>query len=297
MAFVEDERASRSLNSTMGKRVLGIECPVRNNTGDVCKECERVKLAWRAGDAENEKWAREHQAKESYFLNILKRDGEFTALKIGKKVAKSLKSKLEKYKKRHGKAFGFANLDEGEWVAISKEGDHPNFEYEFEMLGEKADSVAEKDVKGLPSLMNITEDFNEGVIDLADISSLSSGDSYEFRMVPIPTEEKKATEMIYRYYHWRCTEADIIGGSVESAVKTGEDTPEEFKEYMTVDDKVDDGDFVREVEEVKKYTLDDAPGCFGHFDKEDEDCFEVDCEDIRDDCAEKTAEKRKKPKK
>src|SRR5210317_1103532 len=103
MTFVEDERASRSLNSTMGKRILGIECPVRNNTGDVCRECERVKKAWRAGDAENEKWAREHQAKESYFLNIQNRDGEFTALKIGKKVAKSLKSKLEKYKKRHGK--------------------------------------------------------------------------------------------------------------------------------------------------------------------------------------------------
>jgi hypothetical protein len=286
--FQEDTKAGRALGSTMGKRVLGIECPIRNNTGEVCNECARVKVWWRGG-GEDEKRARDHQAKESYFLNIQKRDGEFAVLKIGKKVAKSLKQKLERYKDRSGKLFGYANLEEGEWVAISKSGDHPNFEYEFEQLGEKAEAVSADTVKGLPSLANLTKDFNDGHIDIADISALKSGETYEFRMLPIPTGENMATEMVYRYYHWRCSEAEITGG--ELTVATG-DTPEEFKEYMPDADgdkgAVDNG-------ENSAYTLDDPPGCFGHYDAADDDCKEADCEVIREAC--KLKKESKKPKK
>jgi len=285
--FQEDTKAGRALGSTMGKRVLGIECPIRNNTGEVCNECARVKVWWRGG-GEDEKRARDHQAKESYFLNIQKRDGEFAVLKIGKKVAKSLKQKLERYKDRSGKLFGYANLEEGEWVAISKSGDHPNFEYEFEVVGEKAEAVTADVVKGLPSLDNITKDFTDGLIDIADISALKTGDSYEFRMLPIPTGENMATEMVYRYYHWRCSEAEITGGDL--TVATGA-TPEEFKEYMPEEghgkEAVETGGSV--------YTLDDPPGCFGHYDANDDDCKEADCEVIREAC--KLKKESKKPKK
>lgn len=285
--FQEDTKAGRALGSTMGKRVLGIECPIRNNTGEVCNECARVKVWWRGG-GEDEKRARDHQAKESYFLNIQKRDGEFAVLKIGKKVAKSLKQKLERYKDRTGKLFGYANLEEGEWVAISKSGDHPNFEYEFEVVGEKAEAVAADVVKGLPALGNLTKDFTDGLIDIADISALKSGDSYEFRMLPIPTGENMATEMVYRYYHWRCSEAEITGGDL--TVATGE-TPEEFKEYMP-----EDGHGKEAVESGgSSYTLDDPPGCFGHYDANDDDCKEADCEVIREAC--KLKKESKKPKK
>jgi hypothetical protein len=289
--FEEDKAAARALAATQGKRVLGIECPVRNGTGEVCKECERVKAGWRAGDAENEKWSRDHQAKESYFLNIIDRNGDAKALKIGKKVAKALKQKLERYKERTGKMFGFANLEEGEWVAISKTGDHPNFEYDFEMLGEKAEPVEVDLVKGMPSLNNLTADYTEGLIDIHDVSTLASGDSYEFRMLPIPTSDKKATEMIFRYYHWRCSEAEIISGDVGTSVATGTATPEEFTEYMTA--ATGDG----AVQGVSSgYTLQDPPGCFGHFVEGDDDCMENDCDDIREACKmEKTASK--KPKK
>ena len=268
MSFQEDTKASRALGSTMGKRVLGVECPIRNNTGEVCNECARVKVWWRGG-GEDEKRARDHQAKESYFLNIQKRDGEFAVLKIGKKVAKSLAQKLTRYKERTSKAFGFANLEEGEWVSIAKSGDHPNFEYDFEQLGEKADSVSADTVKGLPSLNNLTKDFNDGVIDIVDISGLSSGDSYEFRMLPIPTGDSMATEMVFRYYHWRCSEAEIIGGSPID-VKTAE-TPEEFKEYMP-----DAETTTNDTGGGTTYTLDDPPGCFGHFDGDDDDADDED---------------------
>jgi len=107
MAFQEDRAAQRGLESTIGRRVLGVECPVRNRTGEVCKECERVKRLWRQDTATSTEDARRRQAKDSYFINIQKRDGEFTSLKIGKKVAKSLKQKLERYKDRTGKSFGF----------------------------------------------------------------------------------------------------------------------------------------------------------------------------------------------
>jgi hypothetical protein len=285
--FAEDTRAGRALGSTLGKRVLGIECPIRNNTGEVCNECARVKVWWRGG-GEDEKRARDHQAKESYFLNIQKRDGEFAVLKIGKKVAKSLKQKLEKYKERTGKLFGFANLEEGIWTAISKSGDHPNFEYEFEQLGEKAEAVSAETVKGLPSLNNLTNDFNDGLIDIADVSVIKSGDSYEFRMLPIPTGDNMATEMVYRYYHWRCSEAEITGGDL--TVATGQ-TPEEFKEYMPANghgkEAVESGGTA--------YTLEDPPGCFGHFDTDDDDCKEADCAAIREAC--KLKKESKKPKK
>jgi len=287
--FQEDTKAGRALGSTMGKRILGVECPIRNNTGEVCNECVRVKAWWRGNNADDEKRARDHQAKESYFLNIQKRDGEFTALKIGKKVAKSLKQKLERHKDRTGKAFGFANLEEGEWVAISKSGDHPNFEYEFELLGEKAEPVSAETVKGMPSLNNITKDFTDGVIDLADISALKTGDAYEFRMLPIPTSEGMATEMIYRYYHWRCSEAEIEGGEI--AVATGE-TPAEFNEYMP---DAGDGGVESSGDGGTAYTLEDPPGCFGHYDANDDDCKEADCEVIREAC--KVKKESKKPKK
>lgn len=290
--FQEDKAAARSLGSTMGKRVLGVECPLRNATGEVCRECERVKAAWRAGDSDNEKWARDHQAKESYFLNIINREGDAKVLKIGKKVAKSLKQKLERYKDRTGKVFGFANLEEGEWVAISKSGDHPNYEYDFEQLGEKAEPVEVDFVKGLPSLNNLTEDFNDGLIDIHDVSTLKSGDSFEFRMLPIPTGEKKATEMIFRYYHWRCSEAEITGGDVGTAVASGTETPEEFSEYMPSaganGEEISGGSTA--------YTLEDPPGCFGHFVDGDDDCMEADCDAIRDACKMKKASA-KKPKK
>lgn len=289
--FQEDQGAARQLNATMGKRILGLECPLRNGTGDICRECERVKAAWRAGDAENEKWARDHQAKESYFLSVQKRDGEFTVLKIGKKVAKALKSKLEKYKARHGKPFGFANPEHGEWCAIEKEGEHPNFEYTFELLGEPAEAVSVDQIKRLPSLGNLTEDYANGALDIDDISSIGSGDAYEFRMVPIPTDNGKATEMIYRYYHWRCSEAEILGGDVGSVVGTGGDTPEEFKEFMTVGDDEDNTPAANE-----KYTMDEPPGCFGHYDADDDDCASEDCDEVRDACKAK-AKAKKKPKK
>lgn len=289
MSFQEDTKASRALGSTMGKRVLGVECPIRNNSGEVCNECARVKVWWRGG-GEDEKRARDHQAKESYFLNIQKRDGEFAVLKIGKKVAKALKTKLERYKDRSGKAFGFANLEEGEWVSIAKSGDHPNFEYEFETLGEKAEAVSADSVKGLPSLGNLTKDFNDGAIDIVDISGLSSGDSYDFRMVPIPTGDGMATEMIFRYYHWRCSEAEITGGGPADIQAAG--TPEEFKEYMPNDGHGEDAG----VPDGKGYTLEDPPGCFGHYDGDDDDCKEADCNDIRDACKMKKEES-KKPKK
>lgn len=290
--FQEDTKASRALGSTMGKRVLGVECPIRNNTGEVCNECARVKAWWRSNSGDDEKRARDHQAKESYFLNIQKRDGEFAVLKIGKKVAKSLQQKLVRYKDRTGKAFGFANLEEGEWVAISKSGDHPNFEYEFEQLGEKADSVSADTVKGLPSLNNLSRDFNDGLIDIADISSLSSGDSMEFRMLPIPTGENMATEMIFRYYHWRCSEAEILGGESSENV-TGGATPSEFQEYMP--DANGQAVETADTGGSTTYTLDDPPGCFGHYDADDDDCKEADCDDIREAC--KMKKDTKKPKK
>ena len=281
MTFQQDEQATRALSGTIGKRVLGVECPVRNKTGDTCNECVRVKRWWREKTAESEKLARDHQSKESYFLNILNREGDFTVLKIGKKVAKSLMSKNERYKQRTGKAFGFANLEEGEWVAISKEGDHPNFEYEFETLSEQAEAIDTSAVKELPSLNNLTADFNDGLLNIHDIASLSSGDSFEFRMLPIPTNNGKAVEMVFRYYHWRCSEADILGGEdLSTAVPTGTAAPKEFQEYMGVDV----GDEEEVEEEPTQFTMETAPECFGHFDGDD-DCLMTDCDLIREACA------------
>jgi hypothetical protein len=48
-----------------------------------------------------------------------------TLILLGKKVAKSLKAKLEKYRDKTGKMFGYANLEEGEWLAINKSGEKP----------------------------------------------------------------------------------------------------------------------------------------------------------------------------
>lgn len=294
MAFQEDRAAQRGLESTIGRRILGVECPVRNRTGEVCKECERVKRLWRQDTATSTEDARKRQAKDSYFINIQKRDGEFTTLKIGKKVAKSLKQKLERYKERTGKSFGFANLEEGEWLAINKSGERPNFEYELEVLNEQAEPVTEEQVKAMHSLDNLTEDFNEGLLPLEDIASINPGDSYEFRMVPIPTGENRATEMVYRYYHWFCNEADILGGEdVDDVVKTGAEPPKEFQEYMEVS-MPDAGE--AEVEMVKhQYTMEDKPECFGHFDGE-EDCMDYDCDLIRDACMSKTKSMKRKKK-
>jgi hypothetical protein len=282
--FKEDARARRELEGTIGRRILGVECPTRNKTGDVCKECERVKKLWRENTATAEEDARKRQSKDSYFLNIQKRDGTFTALKIGKKVAKSLKTKLERYRDKTGKAFGYANLDEGEWLAISKSGEKPNFEYDLEVLGEKAEPVDIADVKAMASLNNLTEDYHSGVLDLEDIASINSGDSYEFRMLPIPTGEDRATEMVYRYYHWFCSEADILGGEeVGDVVKTGADTPKEFREFMEIG-ATDDVEIMKDEEKKHTYTADAPPECFGHWDGE-EDCMEPDCDIIRKSCA------------
>lgn len=283
--FTEDPKAKRELENAVGKRVLAVECPVRNRTGDICRECERVRKLWKEGTADSENEARKRQAKDSYFLNVQLRNGDFTALKIGKKVAKSLKTKLERYKDKTGAAFGFANIDDaGQWLAINKSGESPNFEYELEVLGETADSVDAAKVKALPSLNNLTEDFNNGVLPLMDISALSSGDGLEFRMVPIPTTEGKATEMVYRYYHWMCNESDILGGAdVNEVVETGTSPPKDFSEYMTVNAQEEEE---KEEQEVRRYTLETAPKCFGYFDATD-DCLEEDCSDIVEQCAAK----------
>jgi hypothetical protein len=260
MAFVEDKQAKRTLETGIGRRVLGVECPIRNKTGDVCKECERVKKLWRQNTAATEQEARDKQAKDSYFLNIQMRDGTLTPLKIGKKVAKSLKTKLERYKEKTGKVFGFANLEEGEWLAINKSGENKNFEYDLEILGEKADPVTEATVKGMHPLDNLTVDFNNGELNLEDIAAIASGESFEFRMLPIPTGEGKATEMILRYYHWYCNEADILGGGeVDDVVGTGTDAPKEFQEYMDVG--VTEDSEVMPDEEKHQYTMDDKPEC------------------------------------
>jgi hypothetical protein len=68
MAFQEDQRAKRELETSIGRRVLGVECPIRNKTGDTCKECERVKKLWRQNTATSEQEARDKQAKDSYFI-------------------------------------------------------------------------------------------------------------------------------------------------------------------------------------------------------------------------------------
>ncbi len=249
---------------------------------------------WRQDTATSTEDARRRQAKDSYFVNIQKRDGEFTALKLGKKVAKSLKQKLERYKDRTGKSFGFANLEEGEWLAIHKSGERPNFEYELEVLNEGAEPVTEEQVKAMHPLDNLTEDYLSGLLPLEDIASINPGDTYEFRMVPIPTGESKATEMVYRYYHWFCSEADILGGEdVDDVVKTGDEPPKEFQEYMDVG-MANNGE--TEVETAKhQYTMDDKPECFGHFDGE-EDCMDFDCDLIRDACSSKAKEMKKKKK-
>jgi hypothetical protein len=89
--------------------------------------------------------------------------------------------------------------------------------------------------------------------------------------------------MVYRYYHWRCSEADILGGEdVNAVVETGSDTPREFSEYMTV--SAEDSN-EEEDKPVERYTINTAPGCYGHFDNESE-CFEEDCANIRTSCAE-----------
>ena len=282
--FKEDARARRELESTIGRRVLGVECPVRNRKGDVCKECDRVRKLWRQNTTTAEDDARKRQAKDSYFLNIQKRDGTLIALKIGKKVAKALKTRTERHREKTGKSFGFANLEEGEWLAISKSGERPNFEYDLEVLGERAEPVEESAVRAMPTLNNLTDDFNNGVLDLEDIAAIQSGDTYEFRMLPIPTGEDSATEMVYRYYHWFCSDADILGGEeVEDVVKTGVDTPKEFREFMDVG-APEDVDVMKDDKEKKTYTADAPPECFGHFDGE-EDCMEPDCNVIREACA------------
>ncbi len=292
--FVEDKQAKRELEGSIGRRILGVECPIRNKTGEVCKECERVKKLWRQNTATSEQEARDKQAKDSYFINIQMRDDTFAALKIGKKVAKSLKSKLERYKEKTGKAFGFANLEEGEWLAINKSGENKNFEYDLEILGEKADPVTEATVKGMHSLDNLTVDFNNGELNLEDIAAIASGDSFEFRMLPIPTGEGKATEMILRYYHWYCNEADILGGGeVDDVVGTGVAAPKDFQEFMDVG--VTEDSEVMPDDDKHQYTMDDKPECFGHFDG-DADCMESDCDVIREACTAKAKAGKKKKK-
>jgi hypothetical protein len=281
----EDPKAKRATEQAVGKKILGTECPKRNRTGTICKECDRVEKLYRAGTADARDEAGSRKAKDSYFLNVQLRDGEFTALKIGKLVAKKLDAKLRKYKEKTGASFGFANIeDKGQWLSISKEGTHPNFEYDLEVLGEEAEPVDEAVVKGLPSLNNLTEDFNDGVLPLFDISSIPSGSSFEFRMVPIMTAEDRATEMVHRYYHWRCTEADILGGEdVDSVVETGDAPPKEFSEYMGIE--VDDGESDAPAT-TEQYTMEEPPNCFGMFDN-DSDCLEPDCDKIRVACANK----------
>ena len=289
MTFVEDKKAQRELENVTGKKILGVECPKRNRTGEICKECDRVAKLWRMGTADAEQEARGRQAKDSYFLNVQLRSGDLTALKIGKKVAKSLKTKLERYKDKTAAAFGYANIeDKGQWLAIHKTGEYPNFEYELEVLGESADPVDADKVKAMPSLTNITEDFNDGELSLQDISHLNSGDSLEFRMLPIPTGEGKATEMVFRFYHWRCSEADILGGEdVESVGETEVEAPKEFSEYMEAGVSPVDTDVTAE---TKQYTLDNPPDCFGFFDGTD-DCLDKDCDLVREACAAKAGYK------
>lgn len=284
--FTEDPKAQRDLENQVGKKVLGVECPKKNRTGDICKECDRVAKLWRANTADSDKEARARQAKDSYFLNVQLEDGEFTALKIGKKVANSLKKKSDRYKERHNAPFGFANIDgKGRWLEIHKSGEYPNFEYELEVLDEVAEPVDVGTVKALPPLNNITEDFNAGILPLKDISAIPTETHLKFRIVPIPTNEGQATEMVYRYYHWRCFEADILGGEdVDSIVETGTEIPREFSDYMGVDTATDEGDTAPTP--VEKYTVDNTPDCFGYFDNQG-DCFDPDCEDIVTVCAEK----------
>ena len=121
MKLEVDEKETRKLSGEMGRRVLGVECPVYNKTGDICKECDRVKTLYRQDTAESRKEAGDRRAKQSFFLNVLFKDSdEPIVLKIGKKVAGKLFSSNEKYKARTGKVFGYGDPDEGEWVSISK---------------------------------------------------------------------------------------------------------------------------------------------------------------------------------
>lgn len=282
MALQEDQKAKRATEQAVGKKVLGTECPKRNRTGTVCKECDRVERLYRSGTADDRELAGRKKAKDSYFLNVILRDGEKTALKIGKLLAKKLDIKLRKYKERTGASFGFANIEgDGKWLQASKTGDHPNYEYDLDVL-EDAEPVDEAVVKGMPSLNNLTEDFNDGVLPLLDVSSIGSGATLDFRMIPIMTSENKATEMVHRYYHWFCTEADIEGGEdVDAVVETGSAPPKEFSEYMGVETG---GEEASTPEAIEKYTLDNPAKCFGMFDN-DTDCFEPDCDDIREACA------------
>jgi hypothetical protein len=104
-------------------------------------------------------------------------------------------------------------------------------------------------------------------------------------MVPVPTTDGKATEMVYRYYHWRCSEADILGGEeVGAVVETGDSPPQEFSEYMTVGPNDAVEEHADEPKTVEKYTMDNKPECYTYFDGDDS-CMEPDCDDIRTACA------------
>jgi hypothetical protein len=281
MSYEVDEGARRKVDSSFsGKRVLGIECPLRNNTGPVCKECDRARKLWRMGTESSQQEARDRFAKPTYFANVVLQDNNNHAvLKLGKKVSADILDELEETK---GPAFKFADPEEGRWVSISKKGTRPSFEYRFRLTDDVAPTVEKATVDNLNSLNNVTEDFNDGNIDLFDISSLESGGALSFRLLPSPTGTGKYKLLQVVHYHWRCNEADILGGEdpdeMDKPVELKDDS--EFEEYMTVDE-------TEETDEVKaQYSLDEAESvaCFGNYDG-DEMCMAYDCDIIREPCA------------
>ena len=118
-------------------------------------------------------------------------------------------------------------------------------------------------------------------IEIFDIATINSGEEKEFRPLPIPTPSGKYTApFVFIYYHWRCNEAEILGGgNIEDAVPDA--VPSEFREFMTVEEG---GSSDAVVEGSTKYTMDSPAACFGNYDG-DEDCRADDCDDIRAACA------------
>nr|NIU83580.1 hypothetical protein [Candidatus Thorarchaeota archaeon] len=271
MSYEMDEGARRKVDSSFsGKRVLGIECPLRNNTGVVCKECDRARKLWRMGTESSQQEARDRFAKPTYFANVvLKDNGNHAILKLGKKVSADILDELEQTK---GPAFKFADPEEGRWVSINKKGTRPSFEYRFRLTDDVAPTIDKSEVDNLNNLNNVTFDFNEGNIDLFDISSLESGQSLIFRLLPTPTGSGKYKLLQVVHYHWRCNEADILGGEdpddMEKPIELQDGS--DFEEFMTVDEteeeEEEEEDFLKN-RPPSQFQPDEAESvaCFGNY--------------------------------
>lgn len=290
MSYEMDERDTRELSGELDKkrRVFGVLCPKRNRTGDTCKECDRAELLWGRGDKDSQDIARGKFAKPSFFITAMLEDGTFTAMKLGKQVAKEILDEFDNYT-----GWGFADPDEGRWVRISKRGDYPNFEYRFNVLPDDAPAVEKEKMANLPYLNDIKNSYLEGKVDVLDIANhLQSGTSLKFRMLPTPKENGKFNKMTFQYYHWRCTEADILGGleATDMYSQNGEELPDEdYSEFMGTEDTPTGSNEFQETTTTKTEES-DMPKCYGNFDADPDDCLTKECDEWREGCVKKTNE-------